>query len=85
MNRTKVLLAPASSAYKHSLKEVFNVPGIASQIKVRTESVGYTTDTWLHVIIRCFRNPVLGAAYLPGGLCWHPLRQHPVQRRHVGH
>ena len=34
MNRTKVLLAPASSAYKHSLKEVFNVPGIASQIKV---------------------------------------------------
>ena len=35
LNRAKVLLAPASSAYKHSLKEVFNAPGIASQIKVR--------------------------------------------------
>ena len=33
MNRSKILVAPASSAYKHSLKEVFNVPGIAGQIK----------------------------------------------------
>ena len=33
LNRAKVLVAPASTAYKHSLKEVFSVPGIASQIK----------------------------------------------------
>ena len=35
MNKSKILVAPASSAYKHSLKEVFNVPGIAGQIKAR--------------------------------------------------
>ncbi|KAG2487184.1 hypothetical protein HYH03_014162 [Edaphochlamys debaryana] len=32
-NKDKVLLAPASTAYKHSLKEVLSCPGIASRIK----------------------------------------------------
>lgn len=32
-NRSKIVLAPASSPYKHSLKEVLSSPGIASQIK----------------------------------------------------
>jgi len=32
-NKSKIVLAPASSAYKHALKEVFSAPGIASQIK----------------------------------------------------
>lgn len=32
-NRDKVVMAPASSAYKHSLKEVLSAPGIASRIK----------------------------------------------------
>jgi len=32
-NKDKVVLAPASSAYKHSLKEVLKAPGIAEQIK----------------------------------------------------
>lgn len=32
-NRDKVVLAPASSAYKHSLKEVLSSPGIAARIK----------------------------------------------------
>lgn len=35
LNKQKVLLAAASSAYKHSLKEVMASQGIASQIKVR--------------------------------------------------
>lgn len=34
LNKQKVLLASASSAYKHSLKEVMASQGIASQIKV---------------------------------------------------
>ena len=34
LNKQKVLLSVASSAYKHSLKEVMASPGIASQIKV---------------------------------------------------
>lgn len=33
-NKDKILLAQASSAYSHSLKEVFANPGIAAQIKV---------------------------------------------------
>lgn len=33
-NKDKILLAQASSAYSHSLKEVFANPGIAGQIKV---------------------------------------------------
>ena len=32
-NRDKIVLAPASSAYKHSLKEVLAAPGISSRIK----------------------------------------------------
>ncbi|PNH05441.1 Protein pelota, partial [Tetrabaena socialis] len=32
-NKEKIVLAPASSAYKHSLKEVLSCPGIASRIK----------------------------------------------------
>ena len=32
-NRDKVVLAPASSAYKHSLKEVLSSPGISARIK----------------------------------------------------
>ena len=32
-NRSKIILAPASSAYKHSLKEVLASPSVASQIK----------------------------------------------------
>ncbi len=35
LNKQKILLAAASSAYKHSLKEVMASQGIASQIKVR--------------------------------------------------
>lgn len=34
LNKQKVLLSAASSAYKNSLKEVMASPGIASQIKV---------------------------------------------------
>lgn len=34
-NKDKVVVAPASSAYKHSLKEVLSAPGIAARIKVR--------------------------------------------------
>ncbi len=33
-NKDKILLAQASSAYSHCLKEVFANPGIAAQIKV---------------------------------------------------
>jgi hypothetical protein len=33
-NKQKVVLAHASSAYKHSLKEVLESQGVASQIKV---------------------------------------------------
>ncbi|KAK9817970.1 hypothetical protein WJX72_005116 [[Myrmecia] bisecta] len=33
LNKQKVVLAPASTAYKHSLKEVLANPGIAAQIK----------------------------------------------------
>ena len=32
-NKDKILLAAASSAYKHSLKEVLAAPGIAARIK----------------------------------------------------
>lgn len=32
-NKDKVVLAPASSAYKHALKEVLAAPGVASRIK----------------------------------------------------
>ena len=32
-NKDKIVLAPASTAYKHSLKEVLSAPGIASRIK----------------------------------------------------
>ena len=35
LNRQKIVLAQASTAYKHSLKEVLASPAIASQIKVR--------------------------------------------------
>ena len=34
LNRQKIVLAQASTAYKHSLKEVLASPAIASQIKV---------------------------------------------------
>ena len=34
LNKQKILLSAASSAYKHSLKEVMASQGIASQIKV---------------------------------------------------
>ena len=34
LNKQKIVLAPASSAYLHSLKEVLASPGIAAQIKV---------------------------------------------------
>lgn len=34
VNKQKVVLAAASSAYKHSLKEVLTSPGVAGQIKV---------------------------------------------------
>lgn len=33
-NKSKVILAPASSAYQHSIKEVLANPGLAAQIKV---------------------------------------------------
>lgn len=32
-NKSRILVAPASSAYKHSLKEVLALPAVASQIK----------------------------------------------------
>jgi len=32
-NKSSIVVAPASSAYKHSLKEVLSLPGIASKIK----------------------------------------------------
>lgn len=32
-NRDKIVLAPASSAYKHALKEVLSAPGISALIK----------------------------------------------------
>lgn len=34
LNKSKIVLAPASSAFKHSLKEVLALPSVASQIKV---------------------------------------------------
>ena len=34
-NPSKIVLAPASSAYKHSLKEVLASSAVAGQIKVR--------------------------------------------------
>lgn len=34
LNKTKIVVAHASSAYKHSLREVLESPGIAAQIKV---------------------------------------------------
>lgn len=34
LNASKVILAPASSAYQHSIKEVLSNPGLANQIKV---------------------------------------------------
>ena len=34
LNKTKIVVAQASSAYKHSLREVLESPGIAGQIKV---------------------------------------------------
>ena len=34
LNKTKIVVAHASSAYKHSLREVLESPGIAGQIKV---------------------------------------------------
>ena len=34
-NKQKILLAQASSPYKHALREVLSQPGIASRIKVR--------------------------------------------------
>ena len=34
LNRQKIVLAQASTAYKHSLKEVLASPAIASQVKV---------------------------------------------------
>lgn len=33
LNRSKIVLAPASSAYKHALKEVLASPAVANQIK----------------------------------------------------
>ena len=51
-NRSKIVLAPASSAYKHSLKEVLASTAVAGQIKVRDGqqaavpiSVSYLTVT----------------------------------------
>ena len=38
MNKARLVVAPASTAYKHSLKEVFSAPGIVGQIKVRVAS-----------------------------------------------
>ena len=38
LNKQKIVVAHAASAYKHSLREVFDNPGIASQIKVRLEA-----------------------------------------------
>ncbi len=34
LSKTKIVVAHASSAYKHSLREVLESPGIAGQIKV---------------------------------------------------
>ena len=34
-NKQKIVVAHAASPYKHSLKDVFDNPGIANQIKVR--------------------------------------------------
>ena len=39
LNKKKILLSSASSAYKHSLEEVMASPGIASQIKVNSDSL----------------------------------------------
>ncbi len=33
MNKARLVVAPATTAYKHSLKEVFSAPGIVGQIK----------------------------------------------------
>lgn len=35
LNKQKIVVAHAASPYKHSLKDVFDNPGIANQIKVR--------------------------------------------------
>ena len=36
LNKSRVVLAPASSAFKHCLKEVLALPAVAAQIKVVT-------------------------------------------------
>lgn len=38
LNKTRVVLAPASSAFKHCLKEVLALPAVAAQIKVRRDA-----------------------------------------------
>lgn len=42
-HKRNIIVAPASSAYKHSLKELFSAPGLASQIKVRASAVSLAT------------------------------------------
>ncbi len=42
MNKARLVVAPATTAYKHSLKEVFSAPGIVGQIKASLAStLGY--------------------------------------------
>lgn len=52
LNKGKVVLAAASSAYQHSMKEVLANPGIAAQIKVdgctRSRPLSYVKLLLLH-------------------------------------
>ena len=56
-NRDKVVLAPASSAYKHSLKEVLSSPGIAARIKntkAAKEVEALQVGAWKRGVLRSY-------------------------------
>lgn len=53
LNKQKILTAQASSAYKHSLKEVLAAPGIAVQIKVKAVSCAGIVQPAIGLLIHC--------------------------------
>ncbi len=84
LNKSKIILAPASSAFKHSLKEVLALPSVASQIKVMMGCCAvvlfFAGGVLFFVVLGCF--VVVGRLLYIMHTQQHMQHIHPVNVQH---